>query len=87
MEMHSTQPSSVVENGTALDTSEVEWNPDQIEWNEEISLEEAKALLEKTMYPFKKVRPCVSPPPSHFQWINGIRWSTDRSWKLSSWLK
>ena len=49
------QPSSVMENGTVLNTTEVEWNPGQIEWNEEISLEEAKALLEKAMYPFKKV--------------------------------
>ena len=55
MELHSTQPSSVMENGTQLDTSEVEWNPDEVEWAEQIPLEEAKELLEKAMYPFKKV--------------------------------
>lgn len=44
-----------MENGTVLDSNDQEWDPDQIEWNEEISLEEARALLEKAMYPFKKV--------------------------------
>jgi hypothetical protein len=55
MELHSTQPSSVMENGTQLDTREVEWNPDQVEWEQAIPLEEARELLKKAMYPFKKV--------------------------------
>ena len=55
MELHSTQPSSVMENGTELNTTEVEWNQDMVEWEDEISLEEAKELLDRTMYPFKKV--------------------------------
>ena len=55
MELHSTQPSSVMENGTQLDTREAEWNPDQVEWEQEIPLEEARELLKKAMYPFKKV--------------------------------
>ena len=59
MELHSTQPSSVMENGTELNTTEVEWNQDMVEWEDEISLEEAKELLDKTMYPFKKVTHCT----------------------------
>ena len=59
MELHSTRPSSVMENGTELDMREMEWNPDtDVEWEQEIPLQEARDLLEKTMYPFKKV--CIS---------------------------
>ena len=61
MELYSIQPSSVMENGTELDTSDVEWNLDLLEWNEEISLDEAKGLLEEAMYPFKKVPLPLSP--------------------------
>ena len=56
MELHSTRPSSVMENGTELDTREVEWNPDLEEWAEQIPLGEARELLEKAMYPFKQAR-------------------------------
>ena len=44
-----------MENGTQLNTTKVEWNPDEVEWNVEIPIEEAKAALAKAMYPFKKV--------------------------------
>ena len=86
MEMHSTRPSSVMENGTELDTNEVEWNPDQIEWNEEISLKEAKALLEKAMYPFKKVPPSLPSSPN-LSILNTVRWSTGHSWRLLNLLR
>ena len=55
MELYSMRPSSVMENGTQLNTTKVEWNPDEVEWNVEIPIEEAKAALERAMYPFKKV--------------------------------
>ena len=44
-----------MENGTELNTTEVDWNPDTVEWTQEITLGEAKLALEKVMYPFKKV--------------------------------
>ena len=74
MELHSTQPSSVMENGTELNTTEVEWNPHQMEWNEDILLEEAKALLEKALYPFKKVYIYIIPSdwPSHVLCLFGF---------------
>ena len=55
MGLHSIRSSSVVENGTELNTTEVDWNPDTVEWTQEITLGEAKLALEKVMYPFKKV--------------------------------
>ena len=55
MELHSLRSSAVMENGTELNTTDVEWNADSVDWEEEISLEEAKELLERAMYPFKKV--------------------------------
>ena len=61
LELRSPRPSSVMENGTELNTTEVDSDPDHMEWNEEISLEEAKSLLEKAMYPFKKVNPLLPP--------------------------
>ena len=55
MQLHSFQPSGYLENGTELNTTEVPFDPTSIQWYEEISLSEARLILERTMYPFKKV--------------------------------
>jgi len=55
MRLYSCQPSGYLENGTNLNTTEVTFDPDSIQWYQEIPLSEAKLILERTMYPFKKV--------------------------------
>ena len=55
MRLYSCQPSGYLENGTDLNTTEVTFDPDSIQWYQEIPLSEAKLILERTMYPFKKV--------------------------------
>ena len=55
MELRSFQPSGYLENGTELNMTEVPFDPTSIQWYEEIPLSEAKLILERTMYPFKKV--------------------------------
>ena len=55
MELRSFQPSGYLENGTELNMTEVPFDPTSIQWYEEIPLSEAKLILERAMYPFKKV--------------------------------
>jgi len=55
MRLYSCQPSGYLENGTDLNTTEVTFDPDSIQWYQEIPLSEAKLILERTMYPFKKL--------------------------------
>ena len=55
MELRSFQPSGYLENGTELNTTEVPFDPTSIQWYEEIPLSEARLILERIMYPFKKV--------------------------------
>ena len=59
MQLRSFQPSGYLENGTELNTTEVPFDPTSIQWYEEISLSEARLILERTMYPFKKVSSVV----------------------------
>ena len=59
MQLRSFQPSGYLENGTELNTTEVSFDPTSIQWYEEISLSEARLILERTMYPFKKVSSVV----------------------------
>lgn len=62
MELHAPNPSSQVtiysESGEVLyePSNQQEMSSGTIQWDEEISMEEALVLLEKEMYPFKKVR-------------------------------
>ena len=60
-----------MENGTELNTTVVDWNPDTVEWTQEITLGEAKLALEKVMYPFKKVSLCCKAGHSGRSWGPG----------------
>lgn len=55
MSLRAVEPSSVMENGTETNMDVVEYDLDQIQWEREIPLTEAVDILERTMYPFKKV--------------------------------
>ena len=55
MTLLAVRPSSIMENGTETNLAAVEYDLDQIQWDREIPLTEAVDILERTMYPFKKV--------------------------------
>lgn len=57
MRVYSVQPSGMFENGTEINTTEVEYDFSSRNWQWEIPLSEAMLTLERTMYPFKKVDP------------------------------
>lgn len=48
-------PSEVLPNGTAVNMTEVKYDEESIAWREEITLAEARQILERAMYPFKEV--------------------------------
>ena len=51
----STQPSFAWEPDTERPVVDIPFNATGIIWDDEISHEEAKVILERTFYPFKKV--------------------------------
>ncbi len=61
MRLYAVHPSEVLANGSAIDMTEHEFNESSIDWREEITQSEAKQILERTLYPFKKVRIIVIP--------------------------
>lgn len=55
MRLYSILPSRVLENGTKFNETETEFNIEDITWEYETPMAEARSILEKTMFPFKKV--------------------------------
>ena len=51
----STQPSVPWEPDTERPVIDIPFNESAITWDQQISLQEAKVILERTFYPFKKV--------------------------------
>ena len=61
MSLRSILPSRVFENGTEFNETGTEFETEGgITWENEIVLAEARDILERTMFPFKKVSLCPS---------------------------
>ena len=58
MRVASTQP-SFLDEGTEKPVEDVPFEDSHIHWDQQISVDEAKVNLERTLYPFKKVSGCT----------------------------
>ena len=58
MRVVSTEPSFPWDPDTERPVVDVPFNESSITWDEEIPLQKAKVILERTLYPFKKVSGC-----------------------------
>ena len=59
MRLYTGQPSERLENGTEVSMTDIDYDFESIEWEEELPLSEAKDILDKTLYSFKKVTKSV----------------------------
>ena len=55
MKVVSTQPSFPSQEGTEKPVEDIQFDDSHIHWDHQISIDEARLILERTFYPFKKV--------------------------------
>ena len=55
MKVMSTQPSFTSQDDTEKPVEDIQFDDSDILWDQQISMDEARVILETTFYPFKKV--------------------------------
>ena len=55
MKVMSTQPSFTSQDDTEKPVEDIQFDDSDILWDQQISMDEARVILERTFYPFKKV--------------------------------